>query len=194
CHSSCRRLFAADLFFENFHVPRMIGKYGEKRPLGPLGIENVQQSSATFGLSRFATDHAEGGFMIIEPWPEIRYLLFDASSQAKTSGGMYLTSCCMYSSTCLTASFFFTRMLPFASTRSAPNEWNNAPTQSMESVVWPRPSPIGWPTFWSLGAALRSVSHVQFSASAVGFWPAGYIAWKSMPAASFQRLNRAHGG
>ena len=29
--------------------------------------------------------------MIIEPWPEIRYLLFEASSQAKTSGGIAAT-------------------------------------------------------------------------------------------------------
>ena len=132
--------------------------------------------------------------MIIEPWPEMRYLLFEASSQAKTSGGMYFTSCCMYSSTCRTASFFFTRMSPFASTRSAPKEWKSAPTQSIESVVCPRPRPIGWPAFWTLGAAFNSASQVQFSASAVGFRPAGYIAWKSMPAACFHTLRRAQGG
>src|SRR5689334_1279282 len=153
----------------------------------------VQQSSATLGLSRLATDQAEGGFMIMEPWPEMRYLLLDASSHAKTSGGMYFTSCCMYSSTWRTASFFLTRMLPFASTRSAPNEWNIAPTQSIESVVWPSPSPIGWPACCSFGAALSNASHVQLSASALGFWPAGYIAWMSMPAC-LKRLMRPHGG
>src|SRR5262249_2764530 len=159
-----------------------------KRPFGPLGIEKVQQSSATFGLSRFATDQAEGGFMIIDPWPEIRYLLFDASSQANTSGGRYFTSCCMYSSTCFTPSLFFSRLLPFSSTRSAPNAWNIAPTQSIESVVCPRPRPIGWPAFISAGAAFSIASYVQLSASLDGGLPAGYIAWKSMPAACFHTL------
>src|SRR5690242_17033635 len=154
----------------------MIGRYGAKRPFGPFGIEKVQHCSATLGLSRFATDQAEGGFMIIEPWPEMSHLLLDASSHAKTSFGMYLTSCCMYSSTCFTASFFLTMMLPLASTRSAPYEWKSAPTQSIESVVWPRPRPIGWPAFCSAGAALSSMSHVQLSASLVGLAPAGYIA------------------
>src|SRR5256885_4970249 len=131
--------------------------------------------------------------MIIEPWPEIRYLLFEASSQAKTSGGIAATRRFEESSTCFTASVL-TLAWPLASTRSAPNEWNIAPTQSIESVVCPRPRPIGLPAFFSFSAATTIVSQFQLSASLVGALFTGYIDRMSMPACCLNRSSRAHGG
>src|ERR1043166_3534219 len=106
--------------------------------------------------------------MIIEPWPEMMYLLFEASSQAKTSGGITFTSFCMYSRPCFTPSDCLIVMSPLAFTISAPKEANIEPTQSTESVVWPRPRPTGWPSFCSFCAAERSVSQLQFSDALVG--------------------------
>src|SRR5579862_8340391 len=131
--------------------------------------------------------------MINEPWPEMMYLLLEASSQAKTSGGMTFTSRCEYSSTCFTESDL-TVMFPLASTRSAPKEANSAPTQSTESVVSPSPRPIGLPAFCSFSAALSSVSQVQLSASLVGALLTGYIAWMSIPACCLKRSRRTQGG
>ena len=67
--------------------------------------------------------------MISAPLPATSHLLFDASSQANTSGGRNGTSFFMYSSTCFTGSEF-TVMFPLASTRYAPYEADSAPTQS----------------------------------------------------------------
>src|SRR5215831_7754118 len=104
CSRCASRLLPAALFLEKSQIPQNPGRNGRYRPFGPFGIGKVQSSPATFGLSRLATAYALGGFMIIEPCPEIRYLLFDASSQANTSAGRNFTSLCMYSSTRLTAS------------------------------------------------------------------------------------------
>ena len=52
----------------------------------------VHSCSATFGASRLATAQALGGFMISAPLPEIRYLLFEALSQAGASGGSHCDS------------------------------------------------------------------------------------------------------
>src|SRR5437868_9657940 len=112
--------------------------------------------------------------MIIEPWPEIRYLLFEASSQANTSGGIAATRRFEYSSTCFTASVL-TLAWPLASTRSAPNEWNIASTQSIESVVCPMPRPIGLRAFFIFSAATTIVLQVQLSAYLVGALLDGYI-------------------
>src|SRR5215813_1203904 len=100
-------------------MPQKNGRPGVKRPFGPLGAGNVHSCSATLGLSRLATAHALGGFMISAPLPAISHLLLEASSQAKTSGGSTGTSRFMYSSTCLTAADL-TLMSPLASTSSAP--------------------------------------------------------------------------
>src|SRR4051812_19467447 len=95
------RLFAAGLFFENFQIPQKYGRYGWMRPFGPRGAENVHSCSATCGLSRLATAHALGGFMMSAPLPETSHLLFDASSHAGASGGRKATSFFAYSSACL---------------------------------------------------------------------------------------------
>ena len=61
-------------------MPQNDCENGTNRPFGPFGAENVQQSAATAGASRFATAHAEGGFQISALLPEISARLFDASS------------------------------------------------------------------------------------------------------------------
>src|SRR3954451_4090679 len=81
------KLLAADWFLLKFQMPQKNGTNGAKRPFGPAGKPCVQSCSATCGASRLATAQAEGGFMISELWPEIRILLFEASSQAATSPG-----------------------------------------------------------------------------------------------------------
>src|SRR5487761_2579087 len=74
------RLFAAALFGDHFQIDQKNGRPGAKRPIGPLGVAKVQQSSATLGLSRLATNHALGGFMMRAVCPAISALLLDASS------------------------------------------------------------------------------------------------------------------
>src|SRR5215471_4871692 len=109
------RLFAAALFCQNFHVPKKNGTAASNRPFGPLGEGKCHTFSATWGASRTATAQAEGGLKISVAWPEIRYLLFDASSHAKASFGRYGTSFLKNSSTCRVASDL-TVMLPSLST------------------------------------------------------------------------------
>src|SRR6516165_7897713 len=138
------RLFAADLLGENFQVPQKNGTAAKKRPFGPFGGAKVHNCSATFGASRTATAQAEGGLKIREPWPEIRYLLFDASSQAKPSFGISGTSFLNHSSTCLVASELIV-MLPSWSTIAAPWLRNTGSIQLTESLVTPSPTPIRWP-------------------------------------------------
>ena len=58
-----------------------------KRPFGPDGAGNVQQSAATCGASRFATAQAEGGLKISALLPEISARLFEASSKLTASAG-----------------------------------------------------------------------------------------------------------
>src|SRR5205085_12649551 len=103
-------------------------------PLGPRGVGNVQSCSATFGLSRFATAHALGGFMMSAHFPAMSALLFEALSHPKTSGGKEAVSFLMYSSTSFTASER-TVTLPLASTNSAPYELQSAPGVSTECPV-----------------------------------------------------------
>src|SRR5689334_10629569 len=135
--------FAAPLFCANDQTPQKYGRCGTMRPFGPVGLGNVQQSSATCGASRLATDHAEGGFQMNVALPEINARLFDASSQLTASAGMNFTMRSAYSITCFTLSDS-TMMLPLASTRSAPNAPNVAPQVWLASVLfWPQPKPIG---------------------------------------------------
>src|SRR3954453_11473042 len=72
--------FAAVLFWLNDQMPQKYGLYATNRPFGPRGAENVQQSCATRGWSRFATAQAEGGLKINALWPEIKARLLDALS------------------------------------------------------------------------------------------------------------------
>src|SRR6266436_2110470 len=99
-----KRNFAAALLAENPQIAQKFGLPGSNRPLGPLGEGWVQHCSATLGASRTATAQALGGFMINAPFPEISHLLFEESSQAKTSGGRNGTSFLNHSSTCRVAS------------------------------------------------------------------------------------------
>src|SRR5438552_1823785 len=107
------------MFFENFQVPQKNGTAGSNRPFGPFGDGKCQTCSATLGLSRTATAQAEGGLKISAPWPEIRNLLFEESSQAKASLGKSGTNFLNHSSTCRVASDL-TVMLPSLSTMAAP--------------------------------------------------------------------------
>src|SRR3546814_2663298 len=68
-------------------MPQKKGRNGLNRPFGPFGVLCVQSCWAISGASRFATAQVLGGFMISEPLPETIHLLFEASSQAETSGG-----------------------------------------------------------------------------------------------------------
>src|SRR6516164_11736152 len=102
----------------------------------------VHNCSATCGASRLATAQALGGFMISEPLPAIRYLLFDALSHAGASGGSHCASFLYYSSAWRTASVL-TDTLPLASTSSAPKDWKIAPAVSTLSSVTPSPMPNG---------------------------------------------------
>ena len=72
--------FAAVLFWLNDQMPQKYGLYATKRPFGPRGAENVQQSRATCGASRFATAQAEGGLKISALCPEISARLLEALS------------------------------------------------------------------------------------------------------------------
>src|SRR5262245_17647769 len=92
CDSRTIRLLAAGMFLPKFQALQKYGTNGAKRPLGPAAKPCVQDFSATCGASRLATAQADGGFMISEAWPDTRYLLFDASSHAGTSGGSHCIS------------------------------------------------------------------------------------------------------
>src|ERR1043166_8779334 len=94
----------------------------------------VHSCSATLGASRLATAQALGGFMISEPLPATRYLLFDALSQAGASGGSHCASFLLYSSAWRALSVF-TVMSPLALTSSAPYDWKIAPAVSTLSSV-----------------------------------------------------------
>src|ERR1041384_2162203 len=118
-HRKVNKLFAAALFCENFQVPQKNGTAASNRPCGPFGDGKCQTCSATLGASRTATAQADGGLKISEACPEIRNLLFEASSQANASGGRNGTSFLNHSSTCLVASDL-TVMLPSLSTIRAP--------------------------------------------------------------------------
>src|SRR3954470_18392925 len=113
------------MFFEKPQTPQKNGTAGSNLPFGPFGVGNVQSCSATGRASRTATAQAEGGFMISAACPEISALLFEASSQAKTSGGSTGTSFWNHSSTCFVASEL-TVMLPSLSTICAPNPCSTA--------------------------------------------------------------------
>src|ERR1700733_11128432 len=106
--------FAAVWFCENDHTPQKYGRCGTIRPFGPSGLGNVQQSSATFGASRFATAQAEGGFQISAALSEISARLFDASSQLTASGDVNFTILAQYSIAGMTLSDSIV-MLPLAS-------------------------------------------------------------------------------
>src|SRR4029077_4942433 len=114
----------------------------------------VQQFSATFGLSRLATAQALGGFMMLEPLPEMSQRLLPAVSQAYTSGGVTAIIFLRYSSACR-VSFESIVMLSFSSTITAPYELKIAPTQSTASLVCPMASPTGWPALKSFSAVDR---------------------------------------
>src|SRR5436190_10324617 len=151
-------------------MPQKYGRNGAKRPFGPDGNPCVQHCSATCGASRLATAQALGGFMIIAPRPDTSHLLFEASSHAGASAGKNFASFTLYSSALRTSSVF-TVMSPLALTRYAPWPLNQAPAVSTESVVPPRPIPIGKPPLWQSSAAFRNASKVQLSA--FGGAPAG---------------------
>src|ERR1700745_1007594 len=85
-----------------------------------MGELKVHKCSATLGASRTATAQAEGGVMIKDPWPEIRNLLFEALSQAKTLSGRNCVSLLKYSSICRVPSDL-TDLLPSTSTRRTPS-------------------------------------------------------------------------
>src|SRR5689334_22337062 len=174
-------------------MPQKYGMKGWTRPFGPRGDGKVQSCSATFGASRLATAHALGGFMMSAPLPAINHLLFEASSHANTSGGRNGTSFLQYSIAWRVASVF-TVMLPFASTSCAPYAAKMAPAESTESAVEPMPMPNGKPALWHFCAAVRNVSHVHLSVSALsGALPAGYILVRSRPTCCLNRSMRAHG-
>jgi len=129
-----------------------------------MGELKVHKCSATLGASRTATAQAEGGFMIKDPWPEIRNLLFEALSQAKTLSGRNCVSLLKYSSICRVPSDL-TVMLPSTSTRRTP--W----LAKIESLVL-TPSvavlivkPKGYPALKHFSAAVRKYSQVQLSMS-----------------------------
>src|SRR5205085_4776331 len=143
-HRYSSRLFPADMLGEKFQMPQYEGCAGSKRPFGPFGEGKCQHCSATFGASRTATAQAEGGFMINALWPDISALLLLESSQANTPSGSSGTSFLKNSSLCLVASDL-TVMLPSLSTSSAPLAANIAPTQFIESPVWPSGIPNGKP-------------------------------------------------
>src|SRR5476651_2526262 len=88
CDRYIRISLAALVALEKFQMPQKYGRCGTSRPFGPRGLENVQQSAATCGASRFATAQAEGGFQINALLPEIRARLFEASSYWTVSAGM----------------------------------------------------------------------------------------------------------
>src|SRR5579872_2660198 len=159
---------AAVLFWAKDHTPQKYGRCGTRRPFGPRGLGNVQQSAATCGASRLATAQADGGFQISAALPEISARLFEASSQLIASEGMNFTMRSAYSIAWRTLSDSMT-MLPFASTRSAPKAPNVAPQVWFASVLfWPQPKPTGTPFLNDASATFNCVSYVQsLDASAV---------------------------
>src|ERR1700677_852080 len=88
CERTISRSFAALVALEKFQMPQKYGRCGTIRPFGPRGLENVQQSSATWGASRLATAQADGGFQIRALLPEIKARLLEASSYCTVSAGM----------------------------------------------------------------------------------------------------------
>src|SRR5215467_804784 len=104
----------------------------------------VQHCAATCGLSRLATDQALGGFMMLEPLPEMSQRLLPASSHAYTSGGLNGISFLKYSSA-TRVSLESTLMLSFSSTITEPKPRNMAPVESMASLVCPIGRPMGKP-------------------------------------------------
>ena len=128
--------------------------------------------------------------MISAPWPEIRNLLFEASSHANTSGGRTFTSFCAYSSTCRTASDL-TVMLPLASTSCAPKRGRSHPPSrpvggGADAACRTDCRPCGT-SRRPRGTRPRSRRRALAAAAA------GYIASTSMPAYSFMRSMRVHG-
>ena len=132
--------------------------------------------------------------MIIEPWPEIRYLLFEASSQANTSGGRNFTSFFMYSSTCFTASDL-TVMLPLASTRSRAvgMEQRAHPVDRIGGLPEAEADRDSRPCGSFSAAASKRVPGPGFRERLVGGAPAGYIFWRSIPACCLNRSMRPQG-
>src|SRR5512135_191758 len=133
--------------------------------------------------------------MINEPCPEIRNLLFEASSQATTSFGRTLHSLCEYSSTCRVLSEL-TVTSPLGLTSWAPKAWNSAPAKSTQSVELLRPMPNGWPFAAHFSATSANLSQVHSSCSFLSDWPPGpaYILVTSSPANCLNMLMRAQGG
>src|SRR5215208_6648490 len=107
------------MFFEKLHTPQKNGTVGSIRPLGPFGDGNVHSCSAIGRASRTATAQADGGLKISALCPEIRALLFEESSQAKTPDGRNGTRRFHHSSTCFISSDL-TVMLPSLSVICAP--------------------------------------------------------------------------
>src|SRR5947199_5959323 len=132
------------------------------RPFGPTGVGKVHNCSATFGASRLATAQAEGALKIRALWPEMRALLFEASSQAKTLGGKNGTAFLNHSSTIFVASLL-TVISPLASTSCAPWVLNIEPTHCTASLVVLIGMPNGKPALWHFSAACRKKS--QFHAA-----------------------------
>src|SRR4051794_27766566 len=128
------------MFFEKLHTPQKNGTAGSNRPFGPFGVGKLQSCSATGRASRTATAQAEGGFMISAAWPEISALLFDESSQAKTSGGSTGTSFLNHSRTWRGASGF-TVMLASFSGKWGPCPRNTQETPTTKALVAPGGKP-----------------------------------------------------
>src|SRR5437763_7064716 len=125
----------------------------------------VQHCAATWGLSRFATLQALGGFMMLEPLPEISQRLLPASSHANTSGGLSGMSFFMYSSAARVSEELIL-ILSFSSMNTEPYAWNSAPVQSNASLVWPIGSPTGKPALCSAPADSREAAQVRVATGA----------------------------
>src|SRR6266446_10581654 len=164
------------------------------RPFGPFGVGKVHNCSATFGASRFATAQAEGALKIKALCPEIRALLFEASSQAKTLGGKNGTAFLNHSSTVRIASLLIV-ISPLASTSCAPWLLNIEPTHCTASLVVLIGMPNGKPALKAFSAACENNSQFQAAVSSLsGGAPAGYILVTSSPTICFIRSMRAQGG
>src|SRR5580704_5323159 len=119
CERYSRMSLAALVALEKFQMPQKYGRWGTRRPTGPRGLGNVQQSSATCGASRLATAQAEGGFQINAALPDISARLLEASSHCTASDGMNFTIFWQYSIAAFTLSESMV-ISPLAFTRSAP--------------------------------------------------------------------------